>query len=259
MDTLCISLLQADLVWENPAANLAFFEQELDRLAGHTDLVLLPEMFSTGFSMRPQALAEPLHGPAQQWMQQQAARLDAAVVGSLIITEGGHYYNRLVWMMPDGQALYYDKRHCFSLAGEHEHYTAGKDRLLVHYRGWRILPLICYDLRFPVWSRNDLDYQLLLYVANFPDRRGHAWRSLLTARAIENQAYLAAVNRVGYDGNGVYHAGDSAVIDYAGQLIQRASHQAATFTVALDPQPLLAFRASFNFLADRDAFTLNMD
>lgn len=258
MDKLRISLLQADLAWEDPAANLALFDRELAPLAGQTDLVILPEMFTTGFSMRPQALAEPPGGPAQQWMAGWAARLDAAITGSLIIAENGRYYNRLVWMFPDGQSLSYDKRHCFTLAGEHEHYTPGAGRLLVEYRGWRILPLICYDLRFPVWSRNDLDYHLLIYVANFPDRRGHAWRSLLTARAIENQCYLAAVNRVGADGGGIYHAGDSSVIDYAGELLHRASHLPATFTTTLDPAPLLDFRRRFNFLADRDNFCLTI-
>jgi omega-amidase len=257
MHSLRTSLLQADLVWEDPQANRYWYDQQLSRLAGQTDLVVLPEMFTTGFSMRPAALAEPMEGPTLAWMRQWAARLDAALTGSLIIAEGLHYYNRLLWVQPDGSYEYYDKRHCFSLAGEHEHYQAGERRLVVSYRGWRIMPLICYDLRFPVWSRNDLDYDLLIYVANFPDRRGHAWRSLLTARAIENQAYVLAVNRVGMDGHDLYHAGDSSVIDYEGRLLHRISHQAGVLTASLVREELLQFRQRFNFLADRDYFSLH--
>lgn len=255
-DKLRVSLIQQDLVWEDAAANRARFEEVIAPLAGHTDLVLLPEMFTTGFSMNAPALAEPLEGPTLAWMRRWSADLRAALAGSVIIRAGEHYYNRLLWVTPDGDLGHYDKRHCFTLAGEHRVYTAGRERVVLEWRGWRIFPQICYDLRFPVWSRNDLDYHLLLYVANFPARRAHAWRSLLPARAIENQCYVAAVNRVGQDGLGADYAGDSAIYDYAGRALATLGDQSAVVTLTLDLRELLKFRESYAFLADRDAFQL---
>ena len=256
MEPLRVSIVQADLVWEDAAANRRRLAERLRPLAGQTDLVVLPEMFTTGFSMRPEALAEPADGPTAEWMRERARELDAVVTGSFIAAVDGRYYNRLLWMPPAGEPLHYDKRHLFTYAGEHEQHAAGREHLLVTYRGWRILPLICYDVRFPVWSRNTHPYDLLLYVANFPARRGHAWRSLLTARAIENLCYTVAVNRVGNDGNGIEHDGDSGIIDYSGHWLAPLAGQEAMHTAVLDPRALADFRSRFAFLNDRDDFVL---
>lgn len=256
MDNLRVSLVQTHLVWEDPVANRDHFSTLLSPLAGRTDLVILPEMFSTGFSMRPEALAEPPEGPTPQWMMDQAKKLDAVITGSLIIQAHGRYYNRLIWMPPDGAFRHYDKRHLFTLAGEDRHYTPGKAHLLVTWKGWRILPLICYDLRFPVWSRNVFDYDLLLYVANWPERRVQAWSTLLAARAIENQAYTIGVNRIGHDGNDVYHSGDTGLYDFQGYPVYRCAHQEDVFTAALDKTAQRDFRQKLAFLPDRDTFQI---
>lgn len=254
MQDLRVSLVQSELHWENKAANLASFERKLAPLAGQTDIVVLPEMFSTGFTMNAEELAEEMEGPSVRWLKNMAASLQAVVTGSFIAKEGTQYFNRLVWMAPGGDYFYYDKRHLFTLAGEHNFYSAGNTRLLVECKGWKILPLICYDLRFPVWSRNTEGYDLLIYVANWPERRVHAWNSLLPARAIENQSYVAGVNRVGHDGNEIYHSGDSALIDYSGRQLFRLSHQEGVFTISLSYQEQQDFRQRLQFLADRDSF-----
>jgi len=255
--TLRLALVQADLHWENPQANRDNLERLLDAAQHRTpDVIVLPEMFTTGFSNNAPALAEPPGGTTTQWMQAQARQRQAAVVGSLIIAEGGHYYNRLLWVMPDGEVLHYDKRHLFTLAGEHHVYTAGRSRVVVAYKGWQIMPLVCYDLRFPVWSRNDLAYDVLLYVANFPERRAHAWRSLLVARAIENQAYTVGVNRVGDDGNGIYYAGDTCAIRYDGRSMAQLPAREWVQWVELSHTAQQAFRQQMAFLDDRDVFEL---
>lgn len=253
-----IILAQQNLAWEAPAQNRLQLEQWFRQFPADVDMVILPEMFTTGFSMTPTGLAEQMGGTTHQWLQQWAKVLDAAIVGSLIIEAGNKYYNRLLWVHPDGRTEYYDKRHLFTLAGEQHHYQAGKDQLIVSYQGWRIMPLICYDLRFPVWSRNNMDYDLLLYVANFPDKRGHAWRSLLTARAIENQSYTIGLNRVGTDGNGIYYAGDSCLIDYAGQTQAHLPPRAHWQMVTLDKATQQSFRKKLAFLPDRDTFSLEL-
>lgn len=254
-DPLRISLVQSPLHWENISANQAYFQEQLERLAGRTDLIILPEMFTTGFTMSPVDLAEPLHGPTTKWMQQMAQKTGAACTGSFIATEAGRYYNRLLFVYPDGSLDHYDKKHLFTLAGEHEHYTPGSRRLEIAYRGWKICPLICYDLRFPVWSRNTNDYDLLLYVANWPDKRREAWMALLAARAIENQAYCVGVNRVGTDEKGHVYSGDSSIYDYSGRLLARLTDQEAVVTLSLEYGPQQAFRQKLNFLADRDDFS----
>ena len=213
MQNLHLSLLQIPITWEDQTANLAHYDSLLATLPEPTDLVVLPEMFTTGFTMNPAPHAEAMDGPGVRWMARKAATLDAAIVGSLVITEDGRFYNRLVFMPPDGSYHYYDKRHRFALAGEDQHYMAGSERLLVDYRGWRVCPLICYDLRFPVWSFNSEEYDLLLYVANWPERRAYDWQTLLRARAIENQSYVVGVNRIGTDANGHTYAGNSCIID----------------------------------------------
>ncbi|MCU0448355.1 MAG: amidohydrolase [Bernardetiaceae bacterium] len=256
---LTVSLLQTDLHWEQPAANLAMLEEQIWQIGQPTDVILLPEMFTTGFSMNAPALAEPMNLHTFKWLKQQAQQTGAAVAGSYMVQVNGQYFNRLVWMQPDGQYFHYDKRHLFRLAGEHQTYTAGQAPLVVQWRGWRICPLICYDLRFPVWSRRTaaLDYDLLVYLANWPQPRVHAWSVLLRARAVENQAYCVGVNRTGTDGTGKAYTGDSAIIDFKGEALW---HQAGSPTVAtrsLDLEALREFRRQFPFEQDADSFTLH--
>lgn len=248
-----VTIVQTDLIWEDKAANLQQLAEQFLRQSLSTDLVVLPEMFTTGFSMNPSPLAEEMHGPTLVWLQEQAALLDAAITASFIAKDRGQFYNRLIWMFPDGTYEYYDKRHLFTLAGEDEHYTAGQDRLLIEWKGWKICPLICYDLRFPVWSRNRMEYDLLLYVANWPERRRHHWQSLLVARAIENQAYTIGVNRVGKDGKDIAYSGDSCLIDYAGETRVKLGFQEAMITVKLDKQSQDKYRKRYAFLADQDS------
>lgn len=254
-----LTVIQPALHWENPAANRAMFAEKLAPLAGQTDLVVLPEMFTTGFSMNAAALAEPMDGPTVHWLREQAVQTGAAITGSFICRENGRFYNRLIFMRPDGGYTLYDKRHLFGLAKEHETYTPGNSRCLVEWQGWNICPLICYDLRFPVWSRNRSGkevYDLLLYVANWPDRRAHHWRALLPARAIENQCYLAAVNIVGRDGNGHEYTGDSGIIDFSGRQICQISTHEGAFTAKLSLEELRQFRRQLPFLDDADKFQL---
>jgi omega-amidase len=253
---LRVTLAQTRLHWEDKTANLAHFDRLLAGLEGRTDLILLPEMFSTGFSMAAERLAEPMGGPTMNWLAAKAAATGAAVAATWIVEENERYYNRLVWMRPDSVYQTYDKKHLFTLAGEHQHYSPGRAPLLVNWKGWRIFPLICYDLRFPVWSRNVHHYDLLIYLANWPERRAQAWKSLLVARAIENQAYTIGLNRIGEDGNGVNHSGDSAIIDYAGHTLFQASHVETVFTAELFLEKQREFREKLAFLADRDHFTL---
>ena len=253
---LRLALLQTELVWHDPAANRAHFEQLLARV-GETDLVILPEMFTTGFSMESAALAEPADGPTAVWLREQARRIGAVVTGSLIVQdEDGRHRNRLLWATPEGELLHYDKRHLFRMAGEHEHYAPGEQRLVLTLKGWRIRPLICYDLRFPVWSRAQDDTDLLLYVANWPaPRRGH-WNRLLPARAIENLCYVAAVNRIGSDGNGHPYAGDSQVLDFQGEPLVEAGAVAGIFHMTLSATALTAYRERFPAQRDADVFHL---
>ena len=256
MENLNVGLIQSDLSWENIDANLEHLENQLANIAPTVDLVILPEMFSTGFSMEPAKVAEAMKGKTVQWLAEHAKRLGAVLTGSIIIEEEGNYYNRLVWMRPDGSYATYDKRHLFTLAGEHEVYTAGKMPLYVEVKGWKVCPLICYDLRFPVWSRNTVNYDLLIYVANWPEKRNTAWKSLLRARAIENQAYTIGVNRVGRDGNDLDYSGDSSIIDYAGALQFQVSNIEGVFTATLSYEKQQAFRKKLQFLADRDQFEI---
>lgn len=256
-DQLTVSLLQTELAWEDPDANFQYLNTLLQRLQpGQTDLIILPEMFTTGFSMNASELAEPVQGTAYNWMAEKAAALHAVITGSIIVEESGKYYNRLLWVRPDGSFSHYDKRHLFTLAGEEKVYQQGQAHLLVEHKGWKIMPLICYDLRFPVWSRNTMGYDLLLYVANWPSKRRAAWKSLLAARAIENQAYTIGVNRIGEDGNGYPHAGDSSVFDYSGAALLQASDVESIFTLTLDPQKQDNFRSKLRFLDDQDAFKI---
>ncbi len=258
--TLRVSLVQADLAWEDPVRNLAALDGAVAGLVGQTDVVVLPEMFTTGFSMDPARLSEPSgSGPGFEWLRSRAGSHDAAFIGSLMTRDGERYVNRLWVALPDGTMLHYDKRHLFRMGREHEHYAAGESRLVVEFRGWRIAPLVCYDLRFPVWSRRSpgFDYDLLVYVANWPARRSFAWQSLLVARAIENQCFVAGVNRVGRDGAGVAHEGGSALHDFLGASLAAPGDAAGVATVALDLATLREFRRSFPAQLDADRFTID--
>jgi omega-amidase len=253
---LRVTLVQSDIAWQDPGANRRRLAGHFRGLAGHTDLILLPEMFSTGFSMDAEGLAEPMDGPTIGWMREEAAAMGCVIAGSVIVRDQGRHYNRLVWARPDGTLEHYDKRHLFRMAGEHEHYAAGGARLTVELKGWRVCPLICYDLRFPVWSRGRGDFDLLLYVANWPARRAHAWSALLRARAIENLCYVAAVNRIGRDGNGASYAGDSVALDFLGQPLSSEGGGDRVETAVLDLQSLCSYRESFPAHLDADAFEL---
>jgi omega-amidase len=253
-----ISIVQQPLAWQDPAANRAHFEKLLAPLAGTTDLVVLPEMFTTGFTMKPEEHAEAADGETRQWLLAQARALDAAVGGSVAVNDDGRFYNRFMLALPDGLTYWYDKRHLFRMAGEHRHYSAGIHALIVEWRGARLCPLVCYDLRFPVWSRRrpELEYDVVIYAANWPAARRFAWSSLLRARAIENQAYCVGVNRVGDDGTGIAHAGDSVVLDFTGQPLLELNDQPQVITVPLDLSGLRAWRDKFPAHLDADAFSL---
>lgn len=250
-----ITLLQSHLTWENAEANRQHFSTMISN-AGATDLILMPEMFSTGFTMNPERIAEPLDGPTVEWMKEMASQHNCALTGSVVISEGGKYYNRLLFVYPDGEMKQYDKRHLFSLAGEDKAYTAGIERLVVEYKGWKICPLVCYDLRFPVFSMNTEDFDLLLYVANWPEPRIAAWDALLKARAIENMCYVAGINRTGKDESGHNYPGHSQVFDALGISLLEPSENEGIFTVELNKDAVLQARKKFGFLNDRDIFTL---
>jgi len=258
MSQLRVSLVQQPLLWHDPAGNRARFAELLAPLAGRTDLVILPETFTTGFSMDVEALGEPASGPSVAWLRAQAAMLDAAVTGSVITREGTRYYNRLLWAAPAGEVRHYDKRHLFRMGREHEHFTPGNAAWSVSWRGMRICPQVCYDLRFPVFSRRraDLDYDLLIYVANWPTARVAAWQLLLRARAVENQAFVVGVNRTGPDGSGVSYPGESAAIDYLGRTLVSLDDAAGVTTATLDATALASFREKFPAHLDADRFTL---
>ncbi|PJJ54424.1 amidohydrolase [Hymenobacter chitinivorans] len=258
MSDLTVSFVQASLQWHDPAANWAELGQHIEEISIPTDLIVLPEMFTTGFSMDAANLAETMDGPSVAWMKQLAASRDAVVTGSIIIRDQDQYFNRLLWVRPDGMLSYYNKRHLFGVAGEKDVYTAGTERLVEEWRGWRICPLVCYDLRFPVWSRNSATapYDLLLYVANWPASRRTAWITLLRARAIENLAYTIGVNVVGIDGNSLAYAGDSALLDMRGEYLVEVGNHETSITRTLRRADLEAFRERFPALHDGDAFYL---
>ncbi len=261
MSSLTITLIQTQLFWEDKAANLAMLEQKINAIETATELVVLPEMFSTGFSMKPAQLAETMEGETVSWMKRIAAARKIILAGSVIIEQEGQYYNRLIWMLPNGQYGYYDKRHRFAFAGEDAHYTAGNRRVVAQVNGWKVNLLVCYDLRFPVWARQQLqdgqpEYDLLLYVANWPQRRSHAWQTLLQARAIENQCYVVGLNRVGNDGNDIYHSGDSMVVDPLGQTLYHKADAEDVFTITLQKENLDEVRNKFPFWKDGDSFNL---
>ena len=274
MSSLTITLIQPNLVWENKKANLNMLEQKIESIKEKTEVVILPEMFSTGFSMKPKLFAEKMSGETIKWMKKIASFKKIILTGSVIIEEdgkpaspAGRYFNRLIWMLPNGEYGVYDKRHLFAYADEHNHYSAGNKRLIAKVKGWKINLQVCYDLRFPVWSRQAplstggegqgvREYDLLVYVANWPERRSTAWKTLLQARAIENQCYVVGVNRVGDDGNKIYHSGDSMIIDPLGEILYQKANEEDVFTYTLQKEKVNEVREKFPFWRDADSFDI---
>ena len=257
---LTATIIQSALFWEDKLANLLQFEQQINAITQKTNLVVLPEMFSTGFSMRAKELAETMEGPTVNWMKKMAVDHKIIVTGSVIIEENQQYFNRLIWMLPNGSFGYYDKRHLFAFAGEDKHYTAGTKRLITSVNGFKIQLLVCYDLRFPVWTRQadqaNPEYDILIVVANWPATRSHAWKTLLAARAIENQCYVIGVNRVGEDGNKNYHSGDSTIIDPLGNILFTQADEPVVHSIELHKETLNEIRSKFPFGKDADAFQI---
>lgn len=259
---LRISLIQSKLFWESRDENLSHLEGLIGALKGKTDVIVFPEMFTSGFSMDTSKGFDTMHGETMQWMKKNAHDLDAVLCGSIRMEEEGEYYNRFIWMNPDGSFEQYDKRHLFSFANEDDHFKQGEEKLIIDYKGWKIMPLVCYDLRFPVWSKNRLvdavpEYDVLIYTANWPKVRNMPWKTLLLARALENQAYVAGVNRVGFDGNDIEYSGDSAIISpYGAYLTEAKAGEEDIIQADLDYSSLSGFRAKFPVLDDADEFEI---
>ena len=262
MESLCVAALQLNLKWESPEANRQLIDRMVLQLNSSPDIIVLPEMFTTGFTMNPSQNFEEPDGPTEQWMRNLASRSGALVVGSIIVKDEQHYYNRLLAVNAEETYAEYNKRHLFRLGGEHEHYQPGKEWVVFEYRGWRICPMICYDLRFPVWGRNrlwadgQLAVDLMLYVANWPHTRIAHWKTLLQARAIENQAYVVGVNRVGTDGYNLTYSGDSMMVDFQGNLLTAHSDTETALEFRLESAPLKQYREAFPFWMDADSFDL---
>lgn len=251
-----IALIQSDLIWENPKANRIYFEEKINSLEEQVNLIVLPEMFSTGFTMNPGVVAETMQGETVLWMQSLAKAKKTAITGSVVIQESGDFYNRMLFVFPSGEIQFYDKKHLFTLAGEDKVYTAGNQKLIVNYLGWKICPMVCYDLRFPVFSRNTENYDLLLYVASWPEKRINAWDALLKARSIENMSYTIGVNRIGVDANGHNYPGHSQLLDCLGDYVVAPTESENVFIAELDQQKMIAARQKLGFLNDRDSFKL---
>jgi predicted amidohydrolase len=259
MKSLKVTIVQTYLFWEDISKNILHFDSKLNELSEDTDIIVLPEMFTTGFIMNPELLAEEHGGAALQWMLKKAEEKNCVIVGSVSVKENNQFYNRLYWVLPDGSFEYYNKRHLFRMGNEHQHYEIGNKKLIIHYKGWKICPLVCYDLRFPVWSRNRKDnaYDILLYVANWPSVRSYPWKQLLIARAIENQAYVVGVNRIGEDGNTIAHSGDSCVLNPRGELISKMNaNEDEMETISLSYSYLQDFRKAFPVMLDGDEFNI---
>ena len=275
MSSLNFTLIQTNLSWEDKEANLQLLEDKINAIKENTQVVILPEMFSTGFSMKAEELAEKMGGKTMQWMRKMASEKKIIVTGSLMIEEEGKYYNRLIWMLPNGQYGKYDKRHLFAYAEEDKHYTPGIQRLIASANGWKINLMVCYDLRFPVWARQQSslqesektppltgevgrgpEYDVLIYVANWPERRSIAWKTLLVARAMENQCYVIGVNRVGKDGHDIYHSGDSIVVDPLGEILYHKADDEDIYTISLEKEHLQKIREKLPFWRDADRFLI---
>lgn len=251
-----VILIQASLIWENPKLNRDYFQEKINEIASAVDLIVLPEMFTSGFTMSPENVAETMQGETITWLKALAKARNCAITGSLVIKENGNFYNRLVFVFPSGEIQFYDKRHLFTLAGEDKVYTSGNQKIVVDYLGWKICPLICYDLRFPAFSRNSEDYDLLIYVASWPKIRTNAWDALLKARAIENMSYAIGVNRIGTDSNGYEYIGHSQAVDFLGNYALEPKESESSFLVVLDKEKMLETRQRLGFLNDRDSFEI---
>jgi omega-amidase len=256
MQDLKITIIQPNIIWEDIKSNLAKYSDIIYDGIESTDLIVFPEMFTTGFSMNPEILKEKMNGNTVLWMKKLAEEKNASVLGSLIIEENGKIFNRAIWVFPDGKTEFYDKKHLFAMGQEHLHYSAGTEKTIVEFRGWKFCPLICYDLRFPIWGRNAENYDVLIYMANWPSPRHHHWKVLLAARAVENQSYCIGVNRTGFDGTGLKYVGDSCMISPKGFAEFMGEYEAAQ-TFEISYSELLDYRKNFPFLADRDKFQLN--
>jgi predicted amidohydrolase len=253
MQDLKVTLIQTSLFWENIESNLSLFDEKIDGIRDETDLIVLPEMFTTGFSMNAEKLAQDMGGTSVKWLREKSRSRQTDITGSVIIRENGKYFNRLLWAKPDGTLLHYDKRHLFRMTGEEKVYSGGDKNIAVELKGWRIRPFICYDLRFPCWTRNfNNSYDVAIFIANWPEKRSYHWKILLAARAIENQSYIIGVNRVGEDGNGYYHSGDSSVIDPAGNIIFRKQDEESVYTASLSYPVLQEYHKSFPVWMDAD-------
>ena len=275
MSSLTITIIQTDLHWEDKKANLQMLSEKIESIQEKTEVVILPEMFTTGFSMKPELLSEKMSaysgtdgdGETIQWMKKMASSKKIILTGSIIIEEGGNYFNRLIWMLPNGEYGYYDKRHLFAFANEDKHYTAGNKKLIASVKGWKINLLICYDLRFPVWARQSplsygegdevqSEYDVAIFVANWPEKRSNAWKTLLQARAIENQCYVIGANRVGDDGNKIHYVGDSMIVDPMGEILYQKTNAEDIFTFTLTKEKLHEVRSKFPFWKDADGFKI---
>ena len=257
-DFLSIALVQSNPYWEDRIANLAYHEELLSTIEQSVDFIVLPEMFTTGSSMNASLLAEPMKLHTFRWMYQQAQKFNASIIGSYIVTEQGQFYNRLVIVNPFGEINYYDKKHLFPISFENEHFTAGEERLIYSKDGWNVCPLICYDLRFPVWSRNTkLNYEVLIYIANWPSKRDEQWETLLKARAIENQAYCIGINRVGKDGNEIDYCGNSLLINFDGTILTRLTSKEEVSIISLSKNQLTEYRTKFPVWKSADSFQLH--
>ena len=251
-----IALIQTSISWENPSENRASLQDLISSISQYIDLIVLPEMFTSGFTMNPEKVAETMQGETISWLKELAQTKNCAITGSLVIQENRKYYNRLVFVFPSGEIQHYDKRHLFTLAGEDKVYTSGTEKLIVNYKGFTICPLICYDLRFPVFARNVEEYDVLLYVANWPKPRVNAWDILLKARAVENMSYVIGVNRVGFDDNQHEYVGHSQAVDFLGNYLQEPQENEGIFIVELDKEIMLETRKKLAFLNDKDNFTI---
>jgi omega-amidase len=263
MSSLTVTLIQTNLHWQNKKANLEMLQRKIESIKEKTEVVILPEMFTTGFSMKPELFAEKMDGETVQWMKKIAAERKIIITGSVIVEVGGKYFNRLIWMLPNGEYGVYDKRHLFAFADEHKHYARGNKKLIASVKGWKINLQVCYDLRFPVWARQspslekEAEYDLLINVANWPDKRRLAWKTLLRARAIENQCFVIGVNRVGEDGNKISYNGDSSIIDPMGEIIYEKNTVEDIFTCTLQKEKVIEIRNQFPFWRDADSFLIS--
>lgn len=247
-----IAIIQSNLIWENPQENRKYLEQKINQIEQEIDIIVLPEMFTTGFTMNPKPFAETMDGTTILLLKSLAKTKNCAITGSFIITENNSFYNRLVFVHPDGKIDFYDKKHLFTLAGEDKVYTAGNDKIIINYKGFKICPLICYDLRFPVFARNNVDYDLLIFVSNWPITRINAWDILLKARAVENMCYAIGANRIGLDNNKLEYSGHSQIVDFFGNYLIEPQKTEGIFITTLDKNQLIETRKKLNFLSDRD-------